>query len=129
MSLTSLPFLSGSGRQPLLAEAVAASSFKSSSSYSSFHFALGRPEFVFVAARALLPAEDEDDEELVGLAKSRRKERMAEERRVQESFVNKADYTGADVVRVQNAVNKLAKGGLSLEAGDLSPLANARSGP
>ena len=33
------------------------------------------------------------------------------------------DYKGSDLTRVQNAVNKLAKEGLSLETGDLKSLA------
>ena len=57
------------------------------------------------------------------MAKSRRKERLANERKVEKKFLTKADYSGADVSSIQNAVNRLAKEGLSLETGDLKALA------
>jgi len=75
------------------------------------------------AAQALIP--DDDDEELVDLAKSRRKERLATEKTIENKFVKQGDYRGRDVSKIQNAVNKLAKEGLSLESGDLQGLANA----
>ena len=73
------------------------------------------------AAKALIP--DDDDEELIDIAKSKRKERVATEKSVEKSFVKGGDYKGTDLTRVQNAVNKLAKEGLSLETGDLKALA------
>lgn len=73
------------------------------------------------AAKALIP--DDDDEELIDIAKSRRKERVATEKSVEKNFVKGGDYKGTDLTRVQNAVNKLAKEGLSLESGDLKSLA------
>lgn len=78
---------------------------------------------MFCAAQALIP--DDDDEELVDLAKSRRKERLATEKSIENKFVKQGDYRGKDVTQIQNAVNKLAKEGLSLESGDLKSLANA----
>jgi hypothetical protein len=77
------------------------------------------------SAQALIP--DDDDEELVDLAKSRRKERLATEKSIENKFVKQGDYRGKDVTQIQNAVNKLAKEGLSLESGDLKSLANAAS--
>jgi hypothetical protein len=77
------------------------------------------------SAQALIP--DDDDEELVDLAKSRRKERVANEKKLENQFVKEGDYQGKDVTQIQNAVNKLAKEGLSLESGDLKALANAAS--
>lgn len=74
------------------------------------------------AAKALIP--DDDDEELIDIAKSRKKERLANEKNLEKSFVKSAEFKGADLSRVQNAVNKLAKEGLSLETGDLKSLAN-----
>ena len=75
----------------------------------------------FDAAKALIP--DDDDEELIDIAKSRKKERLANEKSVEKSFIKGGDYKGRDLDRVQNAVNKLAKEGLSLETGDLKSLA------
>lgn len=75
------------------------------------------------AAKALIP--DDDDEELVDLAKSRRKERLANDKKVAKSFVQEGDYSGSVIGKVQNAVNRLAKDGLSLEAGDLKSLAGS----
>ena len=68
---------------------------------------------------------DDDDEELVDLAKSRRKERLANDRKVGRSFVQEGDYNGSTIGKIQNAVNRLAKDGLSLEAGDLKSVAGS----
>ena len=59
------------------------------------------------------------------LAKSRRRERVANEKKLESKFVKQGDYSGRDVSQIQNAVNKLAKEGLSLDSGDLKSLANA----
>lgn len=75
------------------------------------------------AASALIP--DDDDEELVDLAKSRRKERLENDKKVGKTFVSEGDYNSTTISKVQNAVNRLAKDGLSLEAGDLKSLASS----
>ena len=75
------------------------------------------------AAKALIP--DDDDEELVDLAKSRRKERLQADKQLGKSFVQEGDYNNSTIAKVQNAVNRLAKDGLSLEAGDLKSLAGS----
>lgn len=45
---------------------------------------------------------------------------------MEKKFVKSADYSGIDVSSVQNAVNRLAKEGLSLETGDLKSVAASR---
>ena len=50
---------------------------------------------------------------------------MANEKKLESKFVKQGDYSGKDVSQIQNAVNKLAKEGLSLDSGDLKSLANA----
>jgi hypothetical protein len=50
---------------------------------------------------------------------------LATEKDLQNKFVGQGDSRGKDVSKIQNAVNKLAKQGLSLESGDLRGLADA----
>lgn len=50
---------------------------------------------------------------------------MNTEKKLERKFVQQGDYSGRDVSQIQNAVNKLAKQGLSLDSGDLKSLANA----
>ncbi|CAL8464734.1 g4269 [Coccomyxa elongata] len=73
------------------------------------------------SARALIP--DDDDEELIEKAKANRKSRLATERVAEKEYAKTGGFADGEVVAVQIAVNKLAKSGEALAAGDLPAVA------
>jgi hypothetical protein len=73
------------------------------------------------AARALIP--DDDDEELIEKAKANRKTRLASEKVAEKEYAKTGGFADGEVVAVQIAVNKLAKSGEALAAGDLPAVA------
>ena len=73
------------------------------------------------AARALIP--DDDDEELIEKAKANRKSRLASEKVAEKEYAKTGGFADGEVVAVQIAVNKLAKSGEALAAGDLPAVA------
>ncbi|KAK9832099.1 hypothetical protein WJX81_006978 [Elliptochloris bilobata] len=78
------------------------------------------------AARALIP--DDDDEELIEKAKANRKARLASEKEVETEFKKSGGFAEGEVVVVQRAVNRLARSGEALAAGDLSTVAATVTG-
>lgn len=77
--------------------------------------------FWCVAALALIP--DDDDEELIEKAKANRKSRLASEKAAEKEYAKSSGFADGEVVAVQIAVNKLAKSGEALAAGDLPAVA------
>lgn len=75
------------------------------------------------AASALIPANDDEDEELVSKAKANRSKKLVEEKGTEQGFANTAGYGGATVTTVERGVKKLAKSGSELEAGNLTAVA------
>ena len=75
------------------------------------------------AASALIPANDDEDEELVSKAKANRQKRIVEEKDTEQDFAKKAGYNGVTLLTIERGVKKLAKSGSELEAGDLSSVA------
>ena len=75
------------------------------------------------AASALIPANDDEDEELVNKAKANRQKRIVEEKDTELDFAKKAGYNGVTLLTIERGVKKLAKSGSELEAGDLSSVA------
>ena len=73
------------------------------------------------AAHALIP--DDDDEELIEKAKANRKTRLATEKAAEKEYAKSSGFADGEVVAVQIAVNKLAKSGEALAAGDLPAVA------
>ncbi|EIE22928.1 hypothetical protein COCSUDRAFT_53704 [Coccomyxa subellipsoidea C-169] len=73
------------------------------------------------SARALIP--DDDDEELIEKAKANRKSRLASEKVAEKEYAKTGGFADGEVVAVQIAVNKLAKSGEALAAGDLPAVA------
>lgn len=73
------------------------------------------------AARALIP--DDDDEELIEKAKANRKSRLAAEKTAEKEYAKSGGFADGEVVAVQIAVNKLARSGEALAAGDLPAVA------
>eukprot|EP00898_Chlorokybus_atmophyticus_P008539 jgi/Chlat1/8687/Chrsp88S08064 len=86
------------------------------------------PAMACSRAFALLP--DDDDEDLLQRAKSRRKERLEVERATERSFVREEGFAKGqnsqnDTAYVQKFVNALGRAGGSLERGDFSGVADA----
>ena len=75
------------------------------------------------AASALIPANDDEDEELVNKAKANRQSRMEVEKDSEEDFAKTGGYLGVAMLTIERGVKKLAKSGSELEAGDLSSVA------
>lgn len=75
------------------------------------------------AASALIPANDDEDEELVSKAKANRQKRIVEEKDTEQDFAKSAGYNGVTLLTIERGVKKLAKSGSELEAGDLSSVA------
>ena len=74
------------------------------------------------AAQAILPTQDDEDEELINKAKSNRKSRITQELTTEKSFA-KENYNDTALTTVSRAVKKIAKSGDQLERGDLSGVA------
>jgi membrane-associated HD superfamily phosphohydrolase len=74
-------------------------------------------------AWALIPANDDEDEELVEKAKANRSSRIKVERSTEQRFAQSEGYTDNTVQTLQRAVKKLAKSGSQLESGDLQAVA------
>ncbi|CAL5229247.1 g12535 [Coccomyxa viridis] len=72
-------------------------------------------------AMALIP--DDDDEELIEKAKANRKSRLQTEKVAEKEYAKTGGFADSEVVAVQVAVNKLAKSGEALAAGDLPAVA------
>ena len=75
------------------------------------------------AASALIPANDDEDEELINKAKANRQKRIVEEKDTEQDFAKSAGYNGVTLLTIERGVKKLAKSGSELEAGDLSSVA------
>ncbi|KAK9841480.1 hypothetical protein WJX74_006583 [Apatococcus lobatus] len=74
------------------------------------------------AAQAILPTQDDEDEELINKAKSNRKSRVAQELTTEKTFA-KENYNDTALTTVSRAVKKIAKSGDQLEKGDLKAVA------
>lgn len=79
------------------------------------------------AAQAILPTQDDEDEELINKAKSNRKSRITQELTTEKSFA-KENYNDSALTTVSRAVKKIAKSGDQIERGDLSGVASNISG-
>ncbi len=77
----------------------------------------------FNAASALIPANDDEDEELVSKAKANRQKRIVEEKDTEQDFAKSAGYNGVTLLTIERGIKKLAKSGSDLEAGNLSSVA------
>ena len=75
------------------------------------------------AAGALIPANDDEDEELVSKAKANRQKRIVEEKDTEQDFAKSAGYNGVTLLTIERGIKKLAKSGSDLEAGNLSTAA------
>lgn len=75
------------------------------------------------AAGALIPANDDEDEELVSKAKANRQKRIVEEKDTEQDFAKSEGYNGITMLTIERGVKKLAKSGSDLEAGNLSSVA------
>lgn len=72
-------------------------------------------------AAALIPGNDDEDEELLARAKAGRAERIQAERALEKNYVTKNDLkSDADAVKVQTAIFKLSKVGGLIESGYLA---------
>ena len=74
-------------------------------------------------AHALIPANDDEDEELVSKAKANRQRRIVEEKDTEQVFAKSEGYNGVTLLTIERGVKKLAKSGSELEAGNLSSVA------
>jgi len=72
-------------------------------------------------AWALIPGNDDEDEELLAKAKANRSERIQAERKLEKSYVTKNEYKlDSDSSKVQIAVFKMSKAGGLIEQGYLA---------
>lgn len=78
-------------------------------------------------ASALIPANDDEDEELVSKAKANRSKKIVEEKGTEQDFAKSAGYNGVALLTIERGVKKLAKSGSELEAGNLSSVARLAS--
>ncbi|KAL0022365.1 hypothetical protein WJX77_004701 [Trebouxia sp. C0004] len=78
-------------------------------------------------ANALIPANDDEDEELVSKAKANRQKRIVEEKDTEQDFAKSAGYNGVTLLTIERGVKKLAKSGSDLEAGNLTSVAKLAS--
>merc|ERR1719454_1734937 len=70
---------------------------------------------------ALIPGNDDEDEELLAKAKANRTERIQAERKLEKTYVTKNEYKlDADSSKVQIAVFKMSKAGGLIESGYLA---------
>jgi len=77
-------------------------------------------------AWALIPGNDDEDDELLAKAKANRSERIQADRKLEKSYVTKNDLKlDADTSKVQVAVFKLSKAGGLIESGNLALAAEA----
>ncbi len=76
----------------------------------------------WIAAQAILPTQDDEDEELINKAKSGRKARIQSELTTEKTF-SKENYNDMAILTVARAVKKIAKSGEQLEKGDLKGVA------
>lgn len=77
-------------------------------------------------ALALIP--DDDDEELLELAKKNRAERMKEQKAVEKDYAKSSGFRDFDQDRLQKAVTSLARVGSQLSAGDVGAASSTLSG-